>query len=72
MVTIDAPIEADALRLRHEFIALPGLKLTLSQTARLLDVRVHHAELLLDVLVEEQFLIRTPDGMYRRRHPLTA
>ena len=72
MVTVAAPIDADQLRLRHEFLSMPGLTLTVSQTARLLDVRCRHAEELLAALEAEGFLTHTRSGMYRRAElPMT-
>jgi hypothetical protein len=60
------PIDADELRLRHEFLALPGLTLTLSQTARLLDLRPQQAERLLLSLEAEGLLRHMPGGAYCR------
>ena len=34
MVTFADAIDADALRIRHEFLEMPGLVLTVAQTAR--------------------------------------
>jgi len=59
------PIDANVLRLRHEFLALPGLRLTVPQIARMLDVRVTQAETTVSTLVEEGFLIRAADGVCR-------
>jgi len=60
------PIEADALRLRDEFLSMPGLSLTPAQAARLLSLRVAHAAMLLDDLRREGFLVVTPEGLFRR------
>ena len=65
-------IDLDALRLRGEFLEMPGLIINDSQVARLLDVRVPHAIELLQALEQEDFLIRVPSGSYRRAHPLFA
>ena len=43
MITMGSAVDADLLRLRHEFLAMPALVLTAMQAARLLDVRVEHA-----------------------------
>jgi Mn-dependent DtxR family transcriptional regulator len=51
---------------------MPGLTLTVSQTARLLDVRPWHAEELLAALESEGFLRRTRGGMFRRTDPPMA
>jgi hypothetical protein len=66
VTTISAPVDADLLRLRNEFFALPGLCLTVRQTARLLSVRAPKACALLDALVAEGLLIRTISGLYKR------
>jgi hypothetical protein len=72
MIAVSAPIDADTLRIRHEFLAMPGMCLPVPQAARLLGVSLNHAAEMLDVLEEEGFLIRTPDGQYRRALPLMA
>jgi NAD kinase len=72
MVTFAPAVDADQLRLRHEFLAMPGLTLTASQTARLLDVRLIHAEELLASLESEGLLVHTPSGAYRRAEPPLA
>jgi DNA-binding MarR family transcriptional regulator len=65
-------LDLDVLRLRGEFLEMPGLIINNSQVARLLDVLVPHASELLDALEKEDFLIRVPSGSYRRAHPLYA
>ncbi|HZP49001.1 MAG TPA: hypothetical protein VFB07_10725 [Vicinamibacterales bacterium] len=60
------PIERDTLRLRNEFLELPGLSVTVPQIARLLGVRLQHAEDMLDQLAREGFLIVDAQGAYRR------
>jgi Fic family protein len=72
MITLAKPIEADALRIRHEFLEMSGLRLTVAQTARLVGVSLAHATMMLDALVEEEFLMRTTDGAYGRARPLLA
>ena len=69
MVILANPVDANQLRLRHEFLSLPGLVLTTAQAARLLDVRVREAEEMLASLEEERFLTRTPSGTFRRAEP---
>lgn len=64
--------EADLARLRGEFLAMPGLRLTAQQAARLLDVRVEESKALLSNLEDEGFLICVSDGGYRRAFPLMA
>ena len=66
MVTLSAPVDADLLRLRSEFATMPGLCLTVDQTARLLSVRTPKACALLDELVVDGLLVRSARGIYRR------
>ena len=66
VTTVAAPVDADLLRLRTEFFAMPGLCLTARQAARLLSVREPKARALLDVLVTEGLLVRNGGGLYRR------
>ena len=72
MITVACPIDSDILRLRHEFISMPGLRLTPQQTARLLGVRLEHAIDLLAALEEETFLMRAAGGSYRLVQPPSA
>jgi len=72
MITIAEPIEADALRIRHEFLELPGLQLTIVQAARLLGVSPAHASAMLEELEREGFLSGTANGVYRLAQPLLA
>lgn len=65
-------IDADALRVRHEFLELPGLVLTVAQTARLYGLSTAHAQALLDTLEADGFLVGGPNGAYRRMHPPTC
>jgi hypothetical protein len=57
------------LRIRHEFLAKPGLVLTVAQTARLYALSTAHAKTLLDTLEAGGFLISYLDGAYRRSMP---
>jgi DNA-binding IclR family transcriptional regulator len=66
MITIADAIDADALRIRHEFLDMPGLVLTVAQTAKLYALSASHAQALLDSLVAEGFLSGEPGGRYRR------
>jgi hypothetical protein len=66
MVTLSAPVDGDLLRLRNEFATMPGLCLTVDQTARLLSVRRPKACALLDALVRDGLLVRSASGVYRR------
>ena len=67
MATISALADADLLKLRKEFIAMPGLCLTTLQAARLLSIREPEALALIDELVHEGLLVRDDEGLYRRR-----
>ena len=67
MVVVAPSIERDTLRLRDEFLALPGLQLTARQAARLLTVREAHARQLLEQLKNEGFLSCTPANAYVRQ-----
>jgi len=66
MIAVAAPIEADILRLRHEFLSMPALTLTVPQVARLLGVRTEYAADLLAALAAERLLTRIESGAYRR------
>ena len=66
MISVAAPIEADVLRLRHEFLSMPTLSLTVPQVARLLGVRTEYAADLLQALTQERLLTRAESGAYRR------
>jgi hypothetical protein len=71
MLAFAAAIDADTLRIRHEFLEMPGLVLTVAQTARLYALSTAHAKALLDALVAEGFLVGGPDSAYRRSTPPT-
>ena len=60
-----APIEGDFLRLREEFVSMPGLRLNVLQVARLLSVDRECAAYLLERLEAEGLLMRTGSGVYR-------
>jgi hypothetical protein len=53
-------------RLRAEYLEMPGMKLTTTQVQRLCGIEQTMCTLLLDVLVESQFLTRKSDGTYVR------
>lgn len=75
MITVAEPIDADALRIRHEFLTLPDLCVSVDACARFLDVPPRHARAMLDSLVDEGFLQRNGDGRYVRANapaPLTG
>jgi DNA-binding IscR family transcriptional regulator len=66
MITIGDAIDRDVLRIRHDFLELPALVLTVAQTARLHALSTEHAKTLLESLEAEGFLVRGPNGAYRR------
>jgi hypothetical protein len=72
MVIFADAIDADVLRIRHEFLDMPGLVLTATQTARLYDLSTPHARAMLDMLEREGFLVAGPNGAYRRAVPPTG
>jgi DNA-binding IclR family transcriptional regulator len=66
MIVAAAPTGLDALRVRSEFLDMPGLTLSVPQVARMLGLRSEHAAAILETLVSEQFLTATPSGSYHR------
>jgi DNA-binding GntR family transcriptional regulator len=48
---------------------MPGLVLTVAQTAKLYALSASHARAMLDALEAEGFLIHGPNGVYRRSAP---
>ena len=52
-------------RVRSEFSEMRGFSPTLLQAARLFDLAPAECERVLDRLVDDGFLKRTPDGCYR-------
>ena len=66
MITMGDAIDLDTLRIRHEFLEMPGLVLTPAQTARCYALSASHAKALLEALKAEGFLVSGPDGAYRR------
>jgi CheY-like chemotaxis protein len=71
VVRASAPSEA-AARVRDEFGALPGLALTAEQARLVFDLDRDMCDRILDALVAEGFLARTPQGAYRHRSPLSS
>jgi hypothetical protein len=49
-------------RVRGEFREMPGLRLTFPQACRLWQLDPATCESVLQLLVDEKFLLRTPDG----------
>lgn len=66
MITVAEPLDADALRIRHEFLLQPDKRATVDEIAAGLELRRHHALAALESLVSEGFLARTADGWYVR------
>jgi Fic family protein len=58
------------LRIRGEFLELPGLRLTLAQAQRLWHMERAVCERVLRALVEEAFLRQTRDGAFVKRESL--
>ncbi len=72
VIYLAEPIEADVLRIRHEFLVAPELRLSAATAARLAGVSPAHASEMLALLEQEGFLMRADDGVYRRTEPLMA
>jgi hypothetical protein len=68
-MTVAEPLDLDALRIRHEFLSVPDLKLSPDQVALLLNISHHHAHAILNELVCERFLVPLVDGLYARGAP---
>jgi hypothetical protein len=66
MITVAEPIDADTLRIRHEFLARPDLCVSADVVATMLGVPLRHASIMLESLVFERFLARTANGQYIR------
>jgi hypothetical protein len=66
MITIAEPIDLDALRIRHAFLAAPDLRASVDAVAALLCTTPRQTHLALESLVRERFLERTADGLYIR------
>jgi DNA-binding IclR family transcriptional regulator len=64
MIAPGDPIDQDALRVRHEFLDMPGLIVSVPQVARLFGLRSEHACAILETLEREHFLAQTPTGAY--------
>ena len=66
MFTVAEPIDADTLRIRHEFLTQPDLCVSVDEAAALLGVPLRHASIILESLVFERFLARTANRQYVR------
>ena len=60
------PHDALLNRLRAEFLEMPGLRLKSEQVQRLCGVERTMCQLVLELLVDEQFLCVKKDGHYAR------
>ena len=65
--TINAVITPLAVRVRGEFIEMPGLRLTVPQAARLLSLPTLVARDVLDELRQASVLTYSDDGAYSLR-----
>jgi hypothetical protein len=70
MIVAALPTDQDALRVRSEFLDLPGLTLSVPQVARMLGLRSEHAAAILETLVSDRFLTETASGSYHRAMPI--
>jgi hypothetical protein len=63
-----SPVEVHALvnRVRHEFLEMPGLRLTPQQAARLWGLDAPACDNVIEVLVRAEFLRWTPAGTVAR------
>ncbi len=59
-------IEDVLIRLRAEFLEMPGLSLTTQQVRHLCGVEPETCHMVLDLLVDVKFLCVTPNGTYAR------
>jgi len=53
-------------RLRAEYLEMPGMKLTIEQVQRLCAIDQTTCKLVVEALVNANFLCLTPDGTYVR------
>ena len=67
-------LEFDQLiaRVHGEFMEMPGLRLTIEQSARLWGLDRSECESVLGALVDRNFLSVNADGMYRRATDIMA
>jgi hypothetical protein len=61
------PLNALLTRIRAEYLEMPGLRLTLAQAQRFCGIDRALCQMVLDALVDEQFLCVKTDGAYARR-----
>jgi hypothetical protein len=72
MIALADPIDLDTLRIRHEFLVHPDLRVSVNGAASRVDTTPHYALAALESLVFEGFLIRSPDGQYARAQATVA
>ncbi len=66
---VETPVHEMLQRIRGEYLEMPGLRLTAEQARRLWSVDdLGTCRSLLDTLVESNFLTRSRDGKYARKH----
>jgi hypothetical protein len=68
MITVAEPTDADALRVRHQFLIDPDLCLSAGDVVAPQHVHPPQALVILDALVQDGFLRRTCDARYIRAH----
>jgi hypothetical protein len=56
----------EILRVRGEYLEMPGLRLTVAQARRLWGLDATRCATLLQTLVDAQFLFKTRDGAFMR------
>jgi hypothetical protein len=71
-ITAERSAERSLEALREEYESMAGLRLTLTQVARLLDVDQECATLLLRQLEAEGLLLGAAGGVYRRSLPFLS
>ena len=69
MIVPGDPIDQDALRVRNEFLEVPGLTVSVPQVARMFGLRSEHAGVILETLEREHFLAQTVKGAYHLAPP---
>ena len=60
------PYEMILARIRAEYLEMPGLRLTHQQAQRLCGIEVTLCKMVLEALVDTNFLCLKPDGAYAR------
>ncbi len=68
MIAVADAIDADALRLRHEFLQVPGMRVSAAKAAQLLAISTRHAQVILTSLEREQFLLRVAADEWRLKN----